>query len=247
MTEIILNEHKWCEDMLAGFSMGVSPYMTLMRLGRYYHEAGEKPAAIRHYLGDFILRCNPMASLLRWDSCIENSIKNADTPLVLVDHIPIYREELDKIQELPGLMQQRLMFTLLCLAKFRNAVNPLSNGWVSYALKDVFRMEGSQLGSTRQYALINDLYRAGFVELGRSVDSTSVRVTFISQDGDEVMQIRDFRNLGGQYVNHVKGGFICCQRCGLTVRKTGRRQKYCRECAKLIDAKVVSRPAAIAV
>lgn len=239
MTEVILNERKWCEDMLNGFSLGTSPYMTLVRLGRYYHASGKKPAAIRRLLEEFILRCNPMANLLRWNKCVESSVKNSEMPLVEIDSVPIYQEELDKIEKLSGKMQQRLMFTLLCLAKFRCSVNPLSGGWVSYALKDIFRMEGSQLSSMRQYTLINDLYRAQYIELGRSVDNTSIRVVIASQGSNQspALRIKDFRNLGGQYINHIQGGFLQCERCGLTVRRSSNRQKYCRDCAKMTHEK----------
>lgn len=245
MTEIILDEYKWCEGVLSGFDMGATPYMTIIRLARYYHQRGEKPSMIRALIEAFILKCSPMANLLRWKKCIDDSVRGASTPLVRIESIPIYQNELDWISELSGLGRQRLMFTLLCLAKFRNAVNPQCNGWVSCPLQDVFRMEGSQLACSRQYALVNDLLQAGYVELSRAVDNTNIRVVVPEEEHtkDPVMSVKDFRNLGAQYVNRIKGGFITCKCCGLTIRKSGNRQKYCRECARLVNARASLRHA----
>jgi hypothetical protein len=81
------------------------------------------------------------------------------------------------------------------------------------------------------------------INFSRKVDNTNVQVCF-AEDGDEVMRVTDFRNLGYQYLKYHGEPFFICQNCGVTDRYNdpvrGRKKKYCKECA----AKVASRQTA---
>ena len=55
------------------------------------------------------------------------------------------------------------------------------------------------------------------------------------------MYIRDFRNLGYQYLKHYGGTYFECVNCGITVKERnpscGRKQKYCDACAAEISTR----------
>ena len=64
MTEIVLNEKQWIEDMIQNASLGNKPSETLGRLARYYRELGYKRNEIAKMLEEFMIRC--IYNVIRW-------------------------------------------------------------------------------------------------------------------------------------------------------------------------------------
>jgi len=58
---------------------------------------------------------------------------------VEIDSIPITDREMDVCEGLGGKMVGRLMFALICYAKFYDALNPHNDGWVNRPDKEVFK------------------------------------------------------------------------------------------------------------
>lgn len=92
-------------------------------------------------LEEFMIHCDPTINVIRWQPVIENSVKYAQkATLINIPPIIITQNELEKITELPGLLLQRLMFTLLCLSKYGNAVNPKNNSWVNRDVREILAL-----------------------------------------------------------------------------------------------------------
>jgi hypothetical protein len=83
------------------------------------------------------------------------------------------------------------------------------------------------------------------VQFSKKVDNTNVRVCF-AEDGEVVMHVTDFKNLGYQYMMATgSNDFIICQNCGTVVKKNtvkpngyrqnSGQQKYCNSCAAEIS------------
>ena len=83
-------------------------------------------------------------------------------------------------------------------------------------------------------AMFAELKAVGMIRFSRKIDNLNVRVVFM-EDGETVLHIQDFRNLGYQYLKYYGGPYFECENCGLTVKiqepARGRRQKYCPSCA----------------
>lgn len=233
MTEIVLNESQWVEDAIQNASIGSKPSETLGRLARYYRGLGYKKHEIRKMLEEFLIRCDPSINVVRWQQVIENSIKYSQgRGLINIQQVSITKNELAKIGELPGLMLQRLMFTLLCLAKYGNAVNPNNNSWVNCDVRDILALANVKVTVKRQSLLFNDLWNADYIGFSKIVDNINVNVKIIdASDSDVAMQVDDFRSLGNQYMQHIGGGYITCKNCGVVVKLGANNQKYCRDCA----------------
>ena len=56
------------------------------------------------------------------------------------------------------------------------------------------------------------------------------------QTGNVVIEIKDYENIGWyfDYYNHVDG-VILCGYCNQPVKKIKNNQKYCKNCAKIVD------------
>ena len=232
MGEIILNERAWVKDVLAAPKLGNSPSETIDRLVRYYREEGYKKAVISRMIDEFLLRCNPRMNTSRWheyiDTCIQRSDKRA---LLNIPYIPITQRELDMIEGLPNDSMRKLLFSLLCLAKYGHAVHPKNDGWVNMDRKKIFSLSNIATTVHRQHLLINDLKSAGYITYSKIVDNINIHVSNIDEQGQPVMRIDDFRNLGNQYMNHLRGGYISCKCCGIITKKRGTKQYYCKQCA----------------
>lgn len=231
---IVLNEHDWAKERIETRTLGKKPFETLTRVAKYYldNDYGKKDA--RKATEQFLLQCEPTASIPKWTDTLELALNRAlKYDAIQIDSIDITAPEMAKIDALEGKQIRRLAFTLLCLAKYWNLVNPNCDSWVNNKDSEIMRMANINTSIRRQSLMYYNLNELGMVQFSRRVDNTNVRVCFI-EDGDPVMTITDFRNLGYQYLKYHGEPYFECANCGLVIKQNtsaGRKLKYCAECA----------------
>lgn len=237
MGEIVMNERKWVEEKLWSFSLGKDPILTLGRLARYYHFVRKYSyKEIVQALREYLIRCDPHSNPDDWMDIIQSRAKNAGKyKLIDVNSVVVTQKELDLIATADGVRLQKLLFSLLCLAKFGNAVNPNNKNWVNHSCKDIFALANVAVPKNEQPYLINDLYRAGFLRFSHIIDNTNINVKIVDDDveAESVIEIFDFHNLGNQYLRHLGGPYFECESCGMIIRKRSPRQTVCKQCAAL--------------
>ena len=232
---IILRENEWAEEMIRSRQLGKKPSETLYRVARYYLDAGYSKAEVRKKMDIFLIQSEPTASIVRWSNFLDQAVKRAAKhPAIDIENIVITKPEIEKIDSLDKKQARRLAFTLLCLAKYWNIVNPNGNSWVVTPDNEIMSMANINTSLKRQGLLYRCLREQGLVQFSKKVDNTNVRVLFI-EDGEPVMYVSDFRNLGYQYLKYCGEPFFECMNCGITVKYNdpinGRMQKYCKSCA----------------
>lgn len=236
---IVLNEHEWAEEMITSRSLGKKPFETLCRVARYYLDNGLSKREVRKMLDTFLIQCDPTASLPKWADSLDKAISLAcKYPAVAIDFIDISKAEIDTIDAIAGKQQRRLAFTLLCLAKYWNAINPRCDSWVNNKDSDIMRLANINTSIKRQSLMYANLADAGLISFSKKVDNTNVRVCFV-EDGETALKITDFRNLGYQYMMYHGEPYFVCKNCGIAARidspVKGKCQKYCKECAAQIS------------
>lgn len=236
MEEIILNEKEWCEQKIAELDLGGAPAKTVMRIARYYFDQGKSKRDVRRALEDFIIKCDPMASLVRWRSYLDYCIAKASKrKLIEVVGVGITKRELDVIESVSGQMLRRVLFTLVCLAKYSNAINKDNNNWVNSDYRTIFTLANINNAYQRRLLMLNDLSNLGLVRFSKKVDNTNIMIPFVDEEGKAIVHVSDFRNLGNQYMRLYDHNYIECANCGLVVKRHSNRQQYCRECAAEIS------------
>lgn len=239
---IVLRENDWAETMIHTNSLGKKPSETLRRVARFYMDTLHiSQEAIRKRLELFLLQCDPTSSIPKWSDSIDYALNRAAKyPAINIDHIDVTDKELEKIDSLEGKQLRRLAFTLLCLSKYWNIVTGKDGGWVNSKDNEIMATANINTSIKRQSAMYGKLNELGMVQFSRKVDNTNVQVCF-AEDGEVVMQISDFRNLGYQYLMYHGEPYFVCENCGITSKIAGkenrRRQKYCPECASVIRMK----------
>lgn len=232
---IVLNEYSWAENAIREHTLGRHPYETLSRVAKYYTYTNHKRQEVRKLLDGFMLSCDPTASLVAWSDTLDNAAKYASKyPLIMIQKISISKPEMDKIDALQGKQLRRLAFTLLCIAKYLHEVSPNTDFWVNTPDNEIMAMANINTSIKRQSSMYNQLKEAGMVRFSKRIDNLSVQVLF-AEDGEEVLAITDFRNLGYQYLMYHGEPYFVCTNCGITTKIKDpayiSRRKYCDECA----------------
>lgn len=229
---IVLNERECAIEALQRCVLDSKPLETLGRVAKYYRSEGYKKSDIHAMLESFMLKCDPTINIVKWQDAIDRQIKDADKfPLIEIEGIPITKKELDICDGLPGKQMRRLMFTLICIAKFCDAVSAKNNGWVNRPDKEIFKMANVVTPIKRQSLMLNDLREAGLIRFSRKVDNININVQCIDHTGKPVLIITDYRNLGYQYMRYCGEPYFECASCGIVIKRASNAQKYCPDCA----------------
>ena len=75
---IVLNEYDWAERALKDKALGKKPYETLSRVAKYYTYKNYTRKEVRRLLDEFLLQCEPTASLVTWSDTLDNGRRCAD-------------------------------------------------------------------------------------------------------------------------------------------------------------------------
>ena len=240
---IVLKENDWAEKMIQSKSLGKKPSETLRRVARYYIDSGyEKKKEIRQKLDIFLLQCDPLASLPKWDAALDYATNSAfKYEAINIDYIGITEKELKVIESLDSFQLERLAFTLLCLSKYWHIVAPETDYWVNNKDSEIMSLSNINTSIKRQALLYKTLKESGLIRFSKRIDNTNVRVCFFDDSSSPtVLTISDFRNLGYQYMKykyrkHRHNPYFDCENCGITTKytdpKKGRKQKFCKACA----------------
>lgn len=232
---IVLNEYDWAERAIKDKALGKKPYETLSRVAKYYTYKNYARKEVRRLLDEFLLQCEPAASLVTWSDTLDSATKYATKyPLIMIDEILVTKPEMEKIDALPGKQLRRLAFTLLCISKYLYTVSENTNYWVNTPDNEIMKMANINTSIKRQSSMFGQLKDAGMIRFSKQIDNLSVQVLF-AEDGDAALRVTDFRNLGYQYMKYHGEPYFECAHCGLTDKiksATQRRpQKYCAQCA----------------
>lgn len=231
---LILNEVEYAENIIAGSDLGKSPATALRYVARYLSQVrGCKRPEVRKKIEQLLIQREPFLPLLKWEPILDSIAKGADKyPLIVLDGIDITEDEMRCIRSYGGAQRQKLSFTLLCAAKYWNAVRSTNNNWANTPDKDIMKMANISPTIEKQCELYRSLRDDGLLQFSKRVDNLNVRVTFVMDNSPVVLHVTDTRNLGNQYSAYWGGPYFQCEHCGLTVRRTGNAQKYCKACAE---------------
>lgn len=232
---MILNECKYAERCIEENSVGENLFKTLPILARYFsHKMGYSAEKIEDELLTFTEKNYKgyYKKRLYINNFIEKISSGAkNTPLREIDGIWITKKELDAIRNIGDSSTERLLFSLLCYAKFNIAKNPKSNGWINDAVSEIFTVARISPKSEDRAKMIRNLNELGYVEKFKKGTKINYRVTIVDRKGNGELFIDDFRELGYEYLKYCGQNFVRCAECGKLIRgnKAGTK-RYCSSC-----------------
>lgn len=184
-------------------------------------------------LNEFMKEHYPYYKEAEWQNSLEKYAVNSKKYLLHeINGVWITEKELYVITNLHNKVLERLSFTLLCLAKLKNLRNEKNNNWVTNPDSEIFRLARISAGSDKKDLFIRELYKLGMIEYAKKNDNLSLRLTYIYNDGNNVLYISDFRELGYEYLKYKGTDIINCIDCGISIRNNKQQtKKYCKDCA----------------
>lgn len=257
---VILNEKKESEKIIITGDIGDKPTYTLGLLSKYYRQVeklGVKSTIDK--LNNFMKDNYKGYVSALWENTIENIAKNGNKySLREIDSIKITKSEIEYIRKLNNIKYEKVLFVILCYAKFHNLNSDNNNNWCNCKISEIFKQSRVNVKRSEEKMFIlhdilyNDIkYKypdengeikySPLVSMSSKNTNLNIKVNFIDDVDECVMSITDFRELGYQYLNYIgEGDFVKCKECGIFVRKTSKKDhstKYCKDCADKIKNK----------
>lgn len=162
-----------------------------------------------------------------------------DYDLLESDSLVVYKSELDAILVSGDIRTEKVLFTVLCIAKLQKNIFGYQNGKYKYALTNIFKLARVHIPSTDRNNFMHNLLNKGYINAPFRVSDEHRYVTFMSDgvDDEEIIIVPDgdFDELAFVYEQWKnKGcGFDRCSLCGRIIKQSKTKpRKYCEDCAK---------------
>lgn len=239
---IILNEKEYVLDILQNENADIPKIHSFLGLyARYlFHEKKLQKEDLAKELNQFMQSRCPAYRPADWSASIEKYAAGTDKyPLCECDGIWITESELKTIAKIDNKVLERLAFTLLCLAKFRNFRNPDNDGWINYSNGEIYKMACINTTALEKDLKLNQLRKLGLIEFAKKVSNLSIRVLFLNNKEDEgKLFVSDFRKLGYEWKVYNGEKYIRCAGCGILAKNTNGKRRYCKDCADINKKKL---------
>lgn len=163
-------------------------------------------------------------------TCVRRAAKR---PLYELESIKITESEMDKIQSIKDKRLERLMFVLLCMAKFQRDTIGFDNNLVDISVVDLFRMAHMTAPVDKRDDMLHELMLKGMISFPQKIDSCGMFVNIVDESDRMVIEINqtDAQDLSLAYqafVNPKK--FTRCSVCKKIIRANV-SDGICDDCA----------------
>lgn len=157
-------------------------------------------------------------------------VSDYTNPFALDTSIVIFKEEIEKIKLLGEKALQKILFTIICLAKWRKTNYIYLNCGSSIKLKDIFDLSGIACTKKEQQVYLHELNTMGAIEV-QMKPLLKVFIPCIVEQGEPALDFKIDENLINAWLD-----VSCphCERCKSPFERVTNNQKFCKECAKQI-------------
>lgn len=168
------------------------------------------------------------------ERCIKSVKKHI---LATIDEVYITRSELDIINDLGNIKQEKAMFVILALTKYFNALNGKDYDAVFLTNSDICNLARITIPVKDRDKFMQFAYDKELLRRHCFPGSTIKKVSFVSRDkNDEIvlkLKEEDFKDLAYTYLAYLNPNqFKRCFRCKRWIRIKGRGNQLCRECVE---------------
>ena len=230
--DIFLTEIAEAEKIIESKDLGVKPSQSLFLLAKYYRYVMKyKKSKIITALTDFIKSTGINYRPSDREKSVERQVnRTRNNPPINIEYIGITQKELEDIARLKSPPVERIAFTALCLAKYRNILCARNNNWICTSHKMLFSLSSVNKTRYEKEMMIHKLVKAGMLQPALAVGNTNLQVKFIDDSSLIVLKITDMRELGKEYMLYRGKKYARCENCRRLFYKRSNSQLYCKNC-----------------
>lgn len=214
-------------------------FTTIKDLARYNHfvynmDNDQNYKSILLYLQKYGKNINEEDVYQIIDKCVQKAKKQ---PFRKVDIVPITQSELDFIESLGDIKQEKIAFVLLASAKYYDATRD-SKQHASYMRNaDICKLARVTIPVKDRDVFMQFAYDKGVLKRHSRAASTEKKVAFVSEDDNDTVVLKiqesDYADLAYTYLAlKTPHKFRRCVKCKRWIRRVGDIQ-VCKECAKI--------------
>lgn len=222
---IIFDEKKYAEDMLKkGFLTKHKNVYELHVLAKYYYSLGKADEQVKEEIIKFCNKHIEFFNQDEWYKIINNTLHAAQNgKFITGKQIEITQNELNTIQQLEKLNEQKVAFVMLVLYKFYDFRK------FEVSIEDLYRLCKLNLNSKTKLSILQSLTRQELIDITMG---SKRWVKFAEKIGNAEITITDFDDFIFEYFRYIgTDGYVGCEKCDKAI-KHYKTRKYCSKCAK---------------
>lgn len=149
-----------------------------------------------------------------------------------IDKIIITKSEMDVIQSFNDIKKEKIVFVLIALAKYFNALYGNDRDCCFAKTRDIFKYARVVIPASERDYYLHFAYESGVLLPNFSVGSNMQLVGVVSHNEEEsalVLDEYDYKELAYAYLNYKDGGYKRCKECGawFKTKSSEPNLKYC--------------------
>lgn len=233
--KMVFDEAAYAKELLEQTSNLPGVYRTATTLGKLYYSMGANSNQCYKRVDAFLLKNLEGYNSVLDRETVDEALEYAKAhPLIQVGHIKVTQAEVDRIREADSKQKQRVLFVMLCLAKYHYAVSQKSDYWVTESAVEIFRMAHVQKPSKERSKMLGELRNEGFLRFAnlKAIDNLNMRIEFVDTESPAVLVLDRLNELYEQWEMLSGKRFIRCADCGKLVKCAGHNHKLCKSCAE---------------
>lgn len=232
---MILNEEKFARDLILGKNTSVKSTMGKIGYITRYNAQILNKNDNENYMStiQWMQKHQDNFEESSYSCAISKAIKGAKKrPLYKIDNIVVTKNELNTIQSLNDIRQEKIVFVLLCMAKHQKYSIGFTDGLVKYNITELYKMARVSIPSEDREYVLNKLFKRGIVDSPKKNDTKCLYIKILDDNGDPelILNESDCQELAYAYLKWKNGkGFKRCKVCGRLI-KSSRKKDVCIYC-----------------
>lgn len=234
---LIFDENKQYENLMNNGFAKFPNRRDLKILCKRWMADGVPFSGLKDNMIDFCTRFNSQFNYAKSEAMIVdvlNSLKEkteTTTSFEFCTNIVIFEEEIKKILEIKDKNQQKLLFVMISLAKWRNTNYIYLNSEGSIRLKDIFSLAGIVCTKKEQSMYLYGLNKAGYIDV-QLRPLLKVVIPCTNQEGNKALSFTINDDMVEEWNKLV---LPHCSRCDKPFERHSSTQKYCKDCHDEIE------------
>lgn len=150
-----------------------------------------------------------------------------------IDNIVITKTEMDKIKSFNDIKKEKIVFVLVALAKYFNALYDHNKDCLFAKTSEIFKYARVVIPASERDYYLHFAYESGVLLPNFNIGSNMQLVGIISHDDNDEVALTlneyDYQELAYTYLNYKNGGYKRCTTCGawFKLRSSAPGELYC--------------------